>query len=153
MAGEDELRELSALLGAILPALMRAMERRIDREFPHPKPPDTQLSLMRLVRERDGITVREAAEALLMKPNNVSSLVSLLVKEGLLTRVQDPDDKRIAHLHVTDLALDRLTAVDDLITAYALESLRRLTDDQITALDRAVPGLNALAAHIREAAV
>ncbi|WP_246053262.1 MarR family winged helix-turn-helix transcriptional regulator [Actinocorallia herbida] len=150
MPSRKELQDISAGLGPILPLLIRAIERRLDDEFPHPKPPETQLALMRLVGERDGITVREAAEALRMKPNNVSSLVSLLVAEGELIRLQDPADKRVAHLHITPRARARLAEVDALITTYTRDALATLSDAQITAIADAVPALTALAARLRE---
>lgn len=149
---EEEVQEIAAGLAPILPLLIRAIERRLDREFAHPKPPETHLSLMRLVVERDGVTVREAAEALQMKPNNVSSLVSLLVAEGELARVQDAHDKRVAHLHATDLARERLAEVDGLMTAYTREALAHLPAEHVAAIGRAVPGLGALAARLREPA-
>ncbi|WP_460302949.1 MarR family winged helix-turn-helix transcriptional regulator [Actinocorallia aurea] len=150
MPSRKELQDISAGLAPVLPLLIRSIERRLDAEFPHPKPPETHLSLMRLVGERDGITVREAAEALRMKPNNVSSLVSLLVAEGELIRLQDPADKRVAHLHITPRARERLAEVDALITAYTRDALATLPEAQITAIGEALPALTALAARLRE---
>ncbi|MGW6972458.1 hypothetical protein [Streptomyces sp. NPDC054952] len=42
-----------------------------------------RLAPLRLVGERDGLTVREAAEALLVRPNNVSTPVSQWAGQGL----------------------------------------------------------------------
>lgn len=61
--------------------------------------------------------MREAAQAPLMKPNNVSALVSQLTEQGGLERRRDSADKRAAHLHLTAMAGARLTEVRELETA------------------------------------
>ncbi|QFZ24575.1 MarR family transcriptional regulator [Saccharothrix syringae] len=114
------------------------------RDFPHPKPPDNQLALLRLVGARDGITVREAAESLLMQPTNVSMLVSQLVASGALTRVQDSGDRRVAHLHVTPEARRRIDQSNAAMGNVLAEGLRRMDPDQAADVLRAVPALAAL---------
>ncbi|MGK5629206.1 MarR family winged helix-turn-helix transcriptional regulator [Streptomyces sp. URMC 123] len=147
-ASEQDTHRIASGLAAVLPALHRALDRRLTQDFPHPKLPEGQLALLRLVGERDGITVREAAEALLMKPNNVSALVTQLSGLGLLERRQDPADKRVAHLHVTAEARHRLTAVAALVDGYVTEALHTLTDGELDALGSALGALRSLARHI-----
>ncbi|MFE9399331.1 MarR family winged helix-turn-helix transcriptional regulator [Streptomyces flavidovirens] len=150
-ASEQDTRRIASGLAAVLPALHRALDRRLTQDFPHPKLPEGQLSLLRLVGERDGITVRKAADVLLMKPNNVSALVTQLAGLGLLERRQDPADKRVAHLHVTAEARHRLTAVGDLIDGYVVEALHTLTDGDLDAIGSALGALQGLARHIHPA--
>lgn len=64
--------------------------------------PRAQVELLQLVTDQPGISVREAAESLRMQPNNVSSLVSVLVGDGFLRRVPDPADRRLIHLEPTE---------------------------------------------------
>ncbi|MFD1830723.1 MULTISPECIES: MarR family winged helix-turn-helix transcriptional regulator [Streptomyces] len=142
----------AAVLTAALPALYRALERRIDREFPHPRLPEGRLWLLWLVEEHEGITVREAADALLMKPNNVSALVSRLTEQGLLERRQDAVDRRIAHLYPTDTARQRLAEARRLKEAHMTRALRALTDGELDALGSALGALTSLARHLRSAA-
>ncbi|SFK99131.1 DNA-binding transcriptional regulator, MarR family [Streptosporangium canum] len=119
---------MASALVASLPALHRALERQAGQEFPHPRLPEGRLALLWLVEEREGITVREAADALLMKPNNVSALVSQLTELELLERRQDPADKRVAHLYpmatATAMARQRLAEVRRLKTAYVARAAR-----------------------------
>ncbi|MCX4967628.1 MarR family transcriptional regulator [Streptomyces sp. NBC_00654] len=144
--------EVASALTAVLPVLLRAADRRVERDYAHPKPSEGQLALLRLVTEQDGITVRRAAETLLMKPNNVSAMVSQLIGGGLLERKQDPADRRVAHLHTTERAREHSTAVDTLFSACVEEGLRSLGDDEVAAIARALPGLSALARQVRSAA-
>ncbi|MFC4116153.1 MarR family winged helix-turn-helix transcriptional regulator [Nonomuraea zeae] len=144
--------EVVSRLGALLPRLARAVERRVRLEFPHPLLPEGQLALVRLVKERPGITVREAAEELLMKPNNLSALVTQLVAQGELERVPDPADRRLAHLHTTEEA-DRRFAVADALTSGVLgDGLNGLSDDEVAAIGQALPALDALLRRVHPAA-
>ncbi|MEU6102868.1 MarR family winged helix-turn-helix transcriptional regulator [Streptomyces flaveolus] len=139
-------------LAACLPALHRALDRQVSAEYPHPKPPEGQLALLRFVAQHEGATVREAAEALLMKPNNVSALVTQLSERGDLERRQDSADKRVAHLHLTATARERVTEVRDLETAFIRQALTSLTEGEQGALGSAVSALEALTRHLHPAA-
>jgi len=140
------------VLVANLPALHRALERQVDQNFPHPRLPDSQIALLWLVEEHAGITVREAADALLMKPNNVSALVSQLTELGLLERRQDTADKRVAHLHPTATARQRIAEVRRLKKAHVARALHALTDGELDALGSALGALTSLTRHIHPAA-
>ncbi|WP_106399465.1 MarR family winged helix-turn-helix transcriptional regulator [Actinocorallia populi] len=151
-AGGTDPRDVASALARALPGLHRAMERRLARDFGHPKPPENQLAVLRLVRARDGITVREAAEALLMKPNNLSALVSQMVNAGMLRKEQDPDDRRIVHLHVAEESLGHLNAVDTFFRDYVTRALEALGAEERADIRRALPALEELARHIDPAA-
>jgi DNA-binding MarR family transcriptional regulator len=141
----QDIRQVASGLVACLPALSRGLDRRVGQEYPHPKPPEAQLALLRHVEAHDGVTVRKAAEALLMKPNNVSALVSQLTEQGLLERRQDPADKRVAHLHLTERARHELAEVHRLMSAHVTGALSTMTDGDLKALGAALGSLNALA--------
>ncbi|MBT2394523.1 MarR family winged helix-turn-helix transcriptional regulator [Streptomyces sp. ISL-100] len=151
-ASEEDLRHIASAVSAVLPALHRALDRRVAQDFPYPKPSEGQLALLRLVGKRDGATVREAADVLLMKPNNVSALVTQLAGQGLVERRQDPADKRVAHLHLTAEARHRLAAVGNLLEGYVVDALRTLTDGDLDAIGSALGALRGLARQIHPAA-
>ncbi|MGA5426261.1 MarR family winged helix-turn-helix transcriptional regulator [Streptomyces koyangensis] len=141
---EGAADRLARDLALVLPALHRALDRRVDADFPHPKPAEGQITLMRLIRDRDGITVREAAEVLLVKPNNLSATVTQMVAAGLVERRRDPDDRRVTHLHLTPTAAERTHAVDELISGYVEQALATLSDGERGALGAAVGALHVL---------
>ncbi|MBH5338053.1 MarR family transcriptional regulator [Streptomyces pactum] len=147
-ASGQDIDGVAAGLAAVLPALHRALDRRLAQDLPYARLPEGQLAVLRLVAERDGITVGEAAEALLMKPNNVSTLVSGLVGQGLLERLPDASDKRVVHLRVTGEARHRIAVVNALRDGYLTEGLRALTDGDLDALGSALGALSVLARRI-----
>ncbi|MFF8382368.1 MarR family winged helix-turn-helix transcriptional regulator [Streptomyces kanasensis] len=151
-ASLQDTERLAAALAECLPALERALERRVAQDFEHPKPPEGQLALLRYVARHEGATVREAADALLMRPNNVSALVSQLTDAGLLERRRDTADKRVARLYPTPRARRELTEVRRLRGAHLAGALHLLTDGEMDALGSAVGALTSLARHLHPAA-
>ncbi|MFI7560738.1 MarR family winged helix-turn-helix transcriptional regulator [[Kitasatospora] papulosa] len=144
----QDIDHVAAELVACLPTLARAVERRIGPEYEHPKPSEAQIALLRHVEANDGVTVRRAAEALLMKPNNVSALVTQLTEEGLLVRRQDPADRRVAHLHLTPTARQQLAEVQHLMSGLVARELRTMTEGELDSLGSALGALNALNARL-----
>jgi DNA-binding MarR family transcriptional regulator len=131
-------------LGRVLADLTRSLDRSMDREFPHPRPPETHLAVLRLVRDADGVTVRQVADALLMQSSNASSLVSQLCATGLLRREQDDRDRRVVRLHLTAEARSRVTQADAQVGRYLTQALARLDPAEADAVTQAIPGLAAL---------
>ncbi|MFB6878453.1 MarR family winged helix-turn-helix transcriptional regulator [Streptomyces sp. NPDC056323] len=150
-ASAQDLDRVAAVLAECLPALNRALDRRVAQDFRRPRPPEGQLALLRFVAQREGVTVREAADALLMRPNNASALVSQLTGEGLLERRRDTGDKRVAHLHLTARARCELTEVQRLERAHIADALQSLTDGETGALGSAVGALTSLTRSLRPA--
>lgn len=146
-----DLDRVAAGLADQVAALHRALDRRVSVDYPHPKPPEGQLALLRFVARREGATVREVAEALLMKPNNVSTLVSQMTERGLLERRQDDTDKRVAHLHLTAMSRQRLAEVRELEASYLRQALMSLTEGEKDALGSALGALNSLTNRLHSA--
>jgi DNA-binding MarR family transcriptional regulator len=128
----------------LLADLTRSLDRYMNRDFPHPRPPETHLAVLRFVRDNDGVTVRQVADALLMQSSNASTLVSTLCATGLLRREQDTADRRVVHLHLTDEARGRVDEADTQVGRYLTHALARLDDADAAAVTRAVPALAAL---------
>ncbi|MEV5595293.1 MarR family transcriptional regulator [Streptomyces sp. NPDC052496] len=150
-ASDQDTRRIASELAAVLPALNRALDRRIIQDLPFPRLPDSQLALLRYVAEHDGVTVRAAADALLVKPNNVSALVTQLAAQGLLERRQDAADKRVAHLHLTAKARRQVAEVGALVDGYLVEALHTLTDGDLDAIGSALGALQGVAQRIHAA--
>jgi DNA-binding MarR family transcriptional regulator len=105
---------------------------------------------MRFVAESPGNRVREAAAALGLAQNTVSTLVGRLVELGLLDRRKDDRDTRAAVLALTPAATQRMAAWRDRrrqVTGDALAALRagdrRAIEDALPALRRLVDALEA----------
>ncbi|MEU8816574.1 MarR family transcriptional regulator [Actinoplanes sp. NPDC048796] len=144
------MNEIAAEVVELAPALHRALERRADTEIDFPRPPDLQLSALRLVRRHPGTTVRELAGELQLKPNNASALVTAMVTGGLLVKENDPDDRRVVRLRLTDQARQRHDAVRDLFTGYVEAALTTLTDSERRDVAAALPVLHRIVEQIKQ---
>jgi DNA-binding MarR family transcriptional regulator len=103
-----------------------------------------QVELLRLVEAQPGIGVGEAAGALHVAPNTVSTLVGHLVGHGLLERRPDPDDRRAARLELTDGARDRMRRFRDERDRLLAAALAELAADDVAALRASLPALERL---------
>ncbi|MGY0489267.1 MarR family winged helix-turn-helix transcriptional regulator [Streptomyces sp. WG-D5] len=146
---EQDVERVATALAASLPALSRALDRRVGQDFARPKPTEGQIALLRYVTQQEGATVREAADALLMRPNNVSAIVSQLTHQGLLERRQDRTDKRIAHLYPTTRARREVAEVRGLEGRHLAQALESLNDGELDALGSALGALESLTRALR----
>ena len=140
--------ELMELVGL----LRRTVRRRVRRDWPHRPLPESEVELLRLVRERPGVRVQEAASALGVAPNTVSTLVRSLGRQSLLERSQDPQDARVAHLELSDAATRRIADWRDRRAQIVGAALSALDDEDRRAIARAVPALRRLADRLEERA-
>jgi len=101
-----------------------------------------QVEILRLIARRPGISIGEAAAELGLADNTVSTLAIQLVKQGLLVRRADPEDRRVGRLSLAgaaqrdrDLARERrhvvlaevLALLDDTTYATLLRGLDALS--------------------------
>ncbi|MEU9141782.1 helix-turn-helix domain-containing protein, partial [Streptomyces sp. NPDC048404] len=89
--------------------MRRLIRRRLRRGTPGPSLRGAEVDLLRLVVDRPGIGVSEAAKELYLAGNSVSTLVNRLVADGYLIRETDPADRRAARLLSTRAADARLS--------------------------------------------
>ena len=141
-APDHDLRLAESLVEA-LGSVRRQMRRTAGRPMPSPLS-GSQIELVRLVRRQPGIAVSEAAGALGLAGNTVSTLVRQLAEAGVLRRESDPADRRVARLHVTGAARRRIEGWRDHRTELTAQALGRLPADDARMLATAVPALNRL---------
>jgi DNA-binding MarR family transcriptional regulator len=125
--------------------LRRAIRQRTRHEWGSSPLPEAQLELLRLVKAQPGLRPREAAEALGVLPNTISTLLRSLEGLGLLERQRDGDDARGVRMHLTPAARARIASWQDQRHAVVAAALDALGPDDRAAIAGAVPGLGRLA--------
>ncbi len=139
-----EAAELLAALGAV-----RRIARRAVRNSPRAEAlPPARSELLRLAARRPGITVAEAAQELRLAPNSVSTMVSRLSEDGLLSRDRAAADGRSVHLTVTEKGTARIEQWRDLRAELTGRAIERLAAHDRQALRAAAPALTRLAGHM-----
>jgi DNA-binding MarR family transcriptional regulator len=101
-----------------------------------------QLKVLTLIAaERGRATGHELADTLDVSVATMSGLVDRLVEHGMVQRSDDPADRRIRRLSVTDLGSASLRSLVSSHNTMPTQVLDRLADDDLRAL---VQGLVAL---------
>lgn len=130
---------------------VRRVARRAVRASALAEPlPPARSELLRLAARRPGIGVAEAAAELHLAPNSVSTMVSKLTEDGLLSRGRGARDGRSVRLTVTDAGAARVDQWRDIRTDLAGRALERLSPADRQALVAAVPALTRLAERMEE---
>jgi DNA-binding MarR family transcriptional regulator len=137
-------RELARELGDVLGQLRRTLRRHVRRGWPHAPLAENELELVRLLRERPGIRVQDAAAALGLADNTVSALVGRLTAQGWVRRQTDPSDGRAALLDLSAEARRRIADWKDRRGQLIGSALDRMSAHDREALAAAVPALRSL---------
>lgn len=135
-----------AALLARLDELHAAFDRRAVSSLAEPlmSTPLTmqQLKVLTLIAaERDRATGHDLADALRVTVATMSGLVDRLVEHGMVTRRDDPADRRIRRLSVTAAGSATVRSLISSSNSMPPQVLERLADDDLRAL---VQGLMAL---------
>jgi DNA-binding MarR family transcriptional regulator len=110
---------------------------------------NSQVDLVRLVLRQPGISVTQAAAALRLAPNTVSTLVRQLTERRMLLRRVDPSDRRVARLELTPRLGDQLAFYRDRRVAMLAGVMHRLPADEQLALQRGLAVLETVAEQLR----
>jgi len=138
--------ELLAAIGAVRRVARRAVRSTVDAEVL----PPARSELLRLAARRPGIGVAEAAQELRLAPNSVSTMVSKLTEDGLLSRGRDEADGRSVRLSVTEAGAARIEQWRDIRAELAGRALETLSPADRKALRAAVPALTRLAGQMED---
>lgn len=142
--------EFPDALAGVLAGIQRMIRRKLRAGLPTPAPPVRGIALLRLVADRPGIRVSDAAKELYLAGNSVSTLVNQLTTAGYLVRETDPADRRSARLLPTPAAVTRLRDWEAARGALVRDQLARLTEEDRAALAAALPALRRLAENLHE---
>ena len=135
--------------GNPLPAMFRSVglvQRLLQPEFHKLGISWTQWGVLRTLdkAEEDGETLRlsELSERLLIQPPSVTSVVDRLERQGLITRVPSPEDKRARELALTDKAREIVAQVMRDHPPQILEILSCLDESERSELRHLLERLN-----------
>ena len=125
------------------PALLR-IARNLRRETEALGVTSHQVTLLWLVKDRPGLSLRELAEEEGISAPSLSGHVDRLESAGLLRRVRSSDDRRRVGLELTPEGRAILKRVRARRTTWLAERLALLSDDERERIERALPALFAI---------
>ena len=148
-SADPQLRELAVEFHNRVITLRRVARRVVRSHMPGL--PSSESELLALVSRSPDIGVNDAARALQLSANSVSTLIKSLVARGLLERVTDPADRRAARLRLTAAGTARIRHIKRRRAAVLTSAMEELTEKDRKSLKAALPAMQLLLARLTEA--
>jgi DNA-binding MarR family transcriptional regulator len=123
------------------------LSRRLRQHAPGGITP-SQLSALTTIVVQGRITLSQLAVAERVQPPSITRVVDVLVTEGLATRTQSEEDRRVAWVEPTATGGDLVEAVRRQRDAYLAQRLSTLSRDDVAVLARAAALLEQLTADL-----
>ena len=125
------------------PALLR-LARELRRETESLGITSRQATLLSVIREHPGLSLRELAALERISAPSLSGHVDRLESAALIERVRSGSDRRRVGLELTPAGDRLLRKVRAQRTTWLAERLAELPPEQVEAIERAIEPLNAL---------
>lgn len=124
--------------------------RQLRQDVDHPADLTTTLvSALATVDRLGPVTLGDLATAERVQPPSMTRIVAKLEGRGLVTRQTDPRDRRVARVDVTAEGRRLLQRSRTRKNALLAQRLRRLTQEELAAVEAALPVLERLAGEVR----
>ncbi|ARU32927.1 hypothetical protein CAP31_09830 [Sulfuriferula sp. AH1] len=95
-----------------------------------------QLWVLYELAAQPGMRVSELANALAIKRSTASNLLDKIAQRGLIRRERGSPDQRAVHLYLTDAGVAVMTKAPQPAQGILIDSLSRLSPDELAALDQ-----------------
>jgi DNA-binding MarR family transcriptional regulator len=117
---------------------MIELQRRVDRDrrqyeldaWMHLNLSIGQLKSLFFVSNRGATSLSKLAAALRVTPTNTTGIVDRLLKRGLITRTESPDDRRVLLLRTTPLGDELITELRQKRKERMAELFNRLSEEE-----------------------
>lgn len=113
-----------------IPVVMHYIRRGIRRELGD-KASVPQIRALSFIRRNPSTTLTTVSEYLAVSNATTSSIVDRLVKKGLVSRSEDPNERRCLQLKLTQKGQEEYRLVEDLAISELTKVLMRLPDDKV----------------------
>lgn len=131
------------LANELRPVLLR-LARELRKETEQFGVTSRQVTLLWLVKQRPGLSLRELAAEEGVSPPAISSSVDRLERQGLLERLRSAEDRRRVGLVLTPAGARLLRRVRERRTAWLAERLHGLSPGELAAVEAAIEPLRGL---------
>ncbi len=139
----DVIADPLTVANQLRPALLR-LSRQLRQETEQLGVTSRQVTLLWLVRNNPGMSLRELAAEERISAPALSGYVDRLEKADLLARVRDENDRRRVGLALTDEGERLLRRVRARRTTWLADRLGGLDDDELAAVEAAIEPLGKL---------
>ena len=136
----DVIADPLAVANQLRPVLLR-LARELRKETESLGVTARQVTLLWLIRQNPGLSLRELAAEEGISAPALSGYVDRLERAGLIERVRDAGDRRRVGLTLTDEGARLLKRVRARRTTWLAERLRELQPEEVAVIERAIEPL------------
>ena len=109
-------------------------------------------SLLYIVKTEDANS-KKLSDILEVTPANVTGVIDRLIKQGLVQRVANPDDRRVNILHATDKGRKLIANLDENRVEHMAQLLSSLNEEELNHLYKGLTAfINALKKRLQSSA-
>jgi len=120
------LTSLAQEIDQHLSAIRRVLRQPVETEFAHGGLTGPQRSVMQVVVRSGGLSLKECSREVGLSHSTVSGIVDRLVKQGLLERQADKEDRRVSRIVPSKVVRDYVPDTLPALTVHPLAgALRR----------------------------
>jgi DNA-binding MarR family transcriptional regulator len=101
---DEEREELLSRFVEKMFSLMKQIHRDIEPQAPLLSPPQARLAFTIAKYKEEGISVKDLARIADITPGAITQFTDVLIAKNLVTREEDPSDRRIVRLKITQSA-------------------------------------------------
>lgn len=126
--------ERSAVLKEIFALFGQVHDEALTIAGPVPYPTELtmqQLRVLGIIAKDPGMAGNEVGHRLAVSAPTASGLIDRLVEKGLLSRSDDPADRRIRRLHLTDDGRDVMRQSDSLVERAMVKVIKMMTMEDL----------------------
>jgi len=124
--------------GYLLYRAERRLRRRLDEAVRAEGVSTTEYVALSVLRAHEGMSCAELARWTFVTPQAMNLVIGALERRGLIRRTPDPAHRRVLQAAVTSRALRILVRCDELMDEIEADMLRELSEEERTALSRAL---------------
>jgi DNA-binding MarR family transcriptional regulator len=123
-------------LGYLVNRVARLMAHELAERIRPAGVPIGQWAVLLFLWARDGVTQAELSRGVAIEPPTVVRTIDRMVRDGLVTRAFDPDDRRLSRIYLTERGRSLRDELVPLAAAVNEEILNGLTANESRTLRR-----------------
>jgi len=123
-------------------ALMKQVHRDVLPQEPILSPPQARLAFTIARHEDEGISVKDLAKTANITPGAITQFTDVLIAKNLVTREEDPTDRRIVRLKITPTARNHMETIRKAFLNATAGKLSVLNTDDLKQLNTILGKVN-----------
>lgn len=106
--------------------------------------PPSHVKVIIYLVDSDSSPISQIAASLGISKSNMTPIIDNLIKQGLVNRYNDPNDRRILRVQLTEKAHELFEFIELSIRNSCIEKIRRLSNEELAAFEDSITTLSTM---------